>query len=156
MQIVQFTSEDQGKTVEFMKQIYQEMHWYKHPLTGVDNLKKEFKIPHNGMLFLVKNQNVILGTGGWIKINVNDALLKRFFIAKEVRGTGVANTLFNKLLEAAKTKNVSRILIDVSKNNSKAIHFFNTKGFKRYRQEPIEGWSESEMPDIFNYYFLTI
>ncbi len=152
MIIVPFIPPDQEATAVFMRQIYLEMKWSKHPLIGIEDLANFFHLPDGGVLFLIKFDNRIVGTGGWIKLTDTDALLKRFFIAQEVRGSGIAEELFNKLVSTAKEHNVARLLIDVSKNNERAIHFFEKNGFKQFDQKPVEGWDETKLPDIFNYY----
>lgn len=94
--------------------------------------------------------------GGCKKLNTNDFLLKRFYIAKEYRGSGIARQLLEKIINTAKSYRINRIVIDVSKKNARAIHFYEKNGFIQYNQSPIEAWKETSQSDIFNYYSLNI
>ena len=98
MEIVPFASEDQEATTAFMRQIYQEMGWPEVPSDGLDDLTKYFHLPHEGSLLLIKDQGKVVGTGGFVKRTDNDILLKRFYIDKNLRGSGIAQTLWKNFL----------------------------------------------------------
>src|SRR5258708_30202420 len=155
MEIVPFREKDQKATAAFMRIIYDEMGWGDHPADGLDDLGNFFHIPEGGVLFLIKEKYKVVGTGGFVKLTADDLLLKRFFIAKEIRGSGIAQKLLAVLLSEAGKCHCSRIVIDVSRNNSRAIRFYEKNGFKQYHQSPIDGWSESSK-DWYNYYYLNI
>lgn len=161
MQIVPFTKDDQQETAAFMDMIWDEMGgydkgWKIKPKNRFSHLDKFFHIPEEGFLLLVKDDNKIIGTGGCVRINTTDALLKRFYIDKNHRGTGVAGELFKAIVTAAKSLHVSRIVIDVSKDNERAIGFYKKCGFMPYTPEVNALWPESSKPEVFNYYFLAI
>jgi len=105
---------------------------------------------------LVKDNSKIVGTAGCIKLNPHDILLKRFYIATALRGSGIAQILLERVLKEVKKFDSSRIVIDVSKKNPRAIHFYEKNGFKQYNQSPIDGWNETNLPAIFNYYYLDL
>jgi ribosomal protein S18 acetylase RimI-like enzyme len=155
MEIVPFTPEDQEETVAFMRNIFHEMGWSEGS-KDLNDLGKFFHIQDAGCLFLIKNKDKIMGTGGCIKLNNHDALMKRFYIAQELRGSGIARELLEKINSEAKSLYCSRIVIDVAKKNHRAIRFYEKNGFILYHQIPAAGWSETERPDIFNYYYLAI
>lgn len=161
MKIVPFIKDDQKAAAAFMDMIWDEMGqidkgWKKKPKDHFSDLDKFFHIPTEGFLLLMKDDNKIIGTGGCVQINPSDALLKRFYIDKNYRGTGVASELFIAILQSAKTFHASRIVIDVSKNNARALRFYEKCGFKPYNPEANAMWPESSRPDTFNYYFLSL
>jgi len=155
MEIVPFTPGDTKTTVSFMKAIAREMGWPEAP-EELYNFEKFFHLPQNGFLLLIKDMDSIMGTAGCIKISAQDLLLKRFYIKQNLRGSGIAQKLFDKVLFEAKKFHSKRIVIDVSKKNPRAIHFYEKNGFRQYDQQPIDGWDETRLPDIFNYYFLEL
>jgi len=156
MEIVPFSKKDQQETAAFIRSITQEMGWPEVPPHLLNNLADYFNIPTDGFLFLVKQNNTIIGMGGCITLQTHESLIKRFYIAKDYRGTGIASQLLEKIIRTAKTANVSRIVIDVAKKNSRAIRFYEKNGFVQYKQLPVTDWQESNHPEIFNYYYLSL
>ena len=156
MEIVSFTSQDQEATADFMKSIYREMGWQEQPKEGLNDLAIFFHLPNDGVLLLVKDEQKIVGTGGCIKLDEEAILLKRFYIAQDLRGSGIAKKLLDSLVDGAKKLHGKRIVIDVSKKNPRAIRFYEKNGFMQYDQKPLESWPETKKPDIFNYYFLPL
>ena len=155
MEIVAFTPQDQAATASFMRTIYEEMGWKEFPEDGLDNLKQFFHLPDDGFLLLVKDKNKIIGTGGAVKLSENDILLKRFYIDQKNRGSGIGKELLDEIVQKSKPFHCSRMVLDVSKNNLRAIRFYEKNGFKQYHQAPIEGWPESSQ-DWYYYYYLNI
>lgn len=156
MEIVPFTIEDQKITQNFMEVIFEEQGWIPEPADGLDDIAALFHLPKNGFLFLVKHNGTIVGTGGCIKLNKEDYLLKRFYIKKDLRGKGLSQKLLNKIISTAKNWQSSKIVLDVSKNNNRAIHFYEKMGFVSYPQSPVTGWPESSTPETHSYYYLDI
>jgi len=161
MDIVKFSKKDQKETSKFMDKIWDEMGeidegWKKKPKDGFSHLDKFFHMPTEGFLLLIKDKGKIIGTGGCVKLNSTDALLKRFYIDKTYRGTGIAGDLLTAIVSATKELELSRIVIDVSKDNVRAIRFYEKNGFVKYDQSPDEKWRESKFPDVFDYFFLSI
>lgn len=156
MDIVPFTPDDQYAAAFFIGSIFQEMGWLEIPEYGIDNLTAFFHLPHEGFLFLLKQDSQIIGIGGGVQLRTDTCLLKRFYLAKERRGTGAAKQLLEKITIHAKILHLSRIVIDVSKKNTRAIRFYEKNGFVQFAQTPISSWHESSQPDKFNYYILNI
>lgn len=156
MQIFSFTKQDQAITKAFMEVIYKEMGWIPTPEDGLDDIGTLFHLPTNGFLFIAKYNDEVIATGGCIKLNEKEYLLKRFYIKEDLRGKGLAQQLFAKIISAVKELHASKIVLDVSKNNSRAIRFYEKNGFERYHQKPLAGWPESSAPDTHDYYFLNI
>jgi len=156
MEIVPFRKEDQEATAAFMRQIYQEMGWPEQPKDRIDDLSSFFHLPNDGYLLLIKEHGKVVGMGGYINLINGDLLLKRFYIDKELRGSGIAQKLWEKLLESMKPLQASRVVLDVSKRNPRAIRFYEKNGFVQYDQAPIDNWEESNHPETQRFYFLNI
>lgn len=156
MTIVPFQTSDQETTAQFMNTIWDEMGWTDKPKTRFTDLAAFFHIPTDGFLLLMKDNNTIIGTGGCIRLNDTDALLKRFYIAKNYRGTGVAQQLLDAIILKSQELQASRIVIDVSKKNARATSFYEKGGFQPYKPTRSDLWPESFQPEIFHYYFLPI
>src|SRR5579864_4586080 len=102
MEIVPFTQQDQEAASHFMRVIYAEMGWIVQPEDGLDDLAKFFYLSDDGFLFLIKDQEKIVRTGGGVRFNPKDMLLKRFYIAEEQRGSGIADKLLDAIVTTAK------------------------------------------------------
>lgn len=156
MEIIDFTTKDQKETEMFLRSIYKEMGWEETAEDVFDNLQEYFHLPNGGIFLLLKENSKIIGTAAIKKLNNEEGIAKRFFIHKDYRGSGVAQTLLNALIKRAKKINLSKIVLDVIKNNQRAIRFYEKNGFKRYNQKPIEEWFETLEPETYFYYYLNL
>lgn len=156
MEIVPFSSQDQSATAAFMRVIYEEMGWPDQPEDKLDDLSNFFHLPHDGALLLIKKEDKVVGTGGFVRLTEKDLLLKRFYIAETLRGSGIAQELWSRLLEHMKSFGATRVVLDVRKTNTRAIRFYEKNGFVQYEQEPIKGWEESNYPERQSFYYLEL
>lgn len=156
MEILLFHHDDQQATARFMRDIFEEMGWGELS-AKVDDLATFFHIPAGeGFLFIVKDNSAIVGTGGCVQLDAQDGLIKRFYLHKDYRGKDLANELLQTIVTKAKSLGMSRMVIDVSKNNARAINFYTKHGFRLYHPQPVALWPESSQSEIFNYYYLFI
>lgn len=110
-----------------------------------------FHLP-DGFLYLAEHKNEIVGCGGVVKLDAETGLLKRFYISSSLRGTGLAKELYEKIEEESKLRSISQLVLDVSKQNSRAQAFYSKLGFSEFMPRGYEKlWSESTQPEIFNY-----
>lgn len=156
MQIVQFTQNDQEKTEIFMRSIFKEMGWTPLPEEKLDNLAEFFHLPSGGYLYLARKEGKVIGTGGVTKTDEHTGLIKRVYVDKDFRKLGIGKELLIAITNAADKYNISRLVLDVSKNNAPAIHLYEKYGFKKYPQAPIKDWPESNLPDTHYFYFLDV
>lgn len=155
MEILHFQPKHQQVTEAFLNTIYREMGWVDQG-GELTNLYNYFHLPHDGFFLLAREDAKIIGTAGSLRLNDKEAVMKRFYIHTNHRGTGVAKKLLEEFIKNAKAMNITRIVLDVSKNNKRAIRFYEKNGFVRYYQNPIPGWNESLQPATYYYYFLNI
>jgi ribosomal protein S18 acetylase RimI-like enzyme len=156
MQIVPFDLRYIEQTSKFLRSIYNEMGWGTLTDDNPAGIKKLFNLPNNGFLFLVLNGDTVVGTGGGKKLDNKTCLMKRFYLDKNYRGTGLADKLLATIVKKAKDMDLSKIVIDVSTNNPRAIKYYEKNGFIKYNQKPVDSWEESHMPGFHYYYFLII
>ena len=156
MKIIPFTLADQEETSNFMKEIFDEMGWTPLAEDGLDDLSCFFHLPDAGYLFIAKKDGKVIGTAGVAKIDENTGLIKRVYVDKNLRKLGMGKSLLNALINLTDKYNISRLVLDVSKNNAPAIHLYEKYGFNRYDQSPVKDWPESNLPDTHYFYYLNI
>lgn len=140
----------------FFREIFAEMGWSERESDYMDEPHRLFHLPNKGLLLIVKDNGEVVGTAGVIFLNNNEGLMKRFYIKKILRGSGIAGKLLEKLIENARSKGINKLILDVRNTNGRAIRFYEKNGFQMTKVEPLEGWPESFSPDSFNYYFKII
>jgi len=153
MKIISYNSNDKYNVAIFFREIFKESNWEETKSDYIDEPDLLFHLPNKGVLLLVKENNIIIGTAGIILINNNDGLIKRFYIKKENRGTGIAQKLLKKLIIEGKSLGIKKIILDVSKNNSHAIHFYEKSGFLPTKVIPQKNWPESYLSETHFYFY---
>ena len=135
----------------FLKSIFNEKGWVATPDDHLDDPKEYFE-EHKGVLLILENNKVIIGSSVLIPLNKDECLLKRFYLAKDYRGKGLADKLLEYTLKIAKRDGYKKVLLDVSKDNDRAIHFYEKNNFKSFQTKPYDIWYESTQPENFYYY----
>ena len=156
MEIVHYKKEDRKSVAKFFREIFNELGFEERESDYMDEPHKLFHLHDNGVFLLAKIKGKIIGTGGIILLTPAEGLMKRFYIAKDRRGTGIAQKLLHELIKRAKLLGVNKIILDVARNNSRAIRFYEKSGFTRMNTTPREGWIESFTPEGFYYFYNTI
>lgn len=153
MTISQLNPSDHTAVATFWKDIFEEMGWGMSELLGTDDIPGYLHFP-KGFLLVVKEKDEIVGCAGIKPVHNEDTvgLIKRFYLKANLRGTGIAETLLNELIDEAKKRGFTRLVLDVDFGGTRAIRFYEKHGFERYDQKPVEDWEESSMPEEFCYY----
>lgn len=97
--------------------------------------------PPNGIFYILKIKNEIIGMGAFRKLRMDIGEVKRMYIKPNFRGMGYGTALLNQLLKIGKEFGCSRILLDTGQFMTAAQHVYRSAGF----QERDE-YSESEVP----------
>ncbi|MBI2617548.1 GNAT family N-acetyltransferase [Candidatus Gottesmanbacteria bacterium] len=79
--------------------------------------------------------------------------MKRFYISQKYRGIGIAQKLLEELIKEAKAQGVKKIILDVSKDNPRAVRFYEKSGFTRTTVTPDERWIESFQAETYYYFY---
>lgn len=129
IEIKLLTKEDDGDAVEFCRGIYSEMSWPEDGLGS--SIEKIFSEPGDAFV-TVKQNGEIIGTGGLLRLSEENAVLKRFYLKKQVRGGNLAPRLFADLIDKARAMGYSTLFADVSSTNERMIRFCEKAGMKEF------------------------
>lgn len=141
IEIKLLAKEDDRDAVEFCREIYSEMGW---PEDGLGSSIEEIFSESGDAVVTVKQSGEIIGTGGFLRLSKEHALLKRFYLAKRVRGGGLASPLFVDLVDRARTMGYSMLLLDVPSTNKRAIRFYEKAGMEEFFDvSPHPRWAGS-------------
>jgi len=156
MKIIPYTVDDALKVAEFFREIFDEWGWDERPTDHMDEPHKLFYLPDGGLLLLVIENRNIIGTAGVIKLSKVEGLIKRFYLKKQYRGTGTAQSLLQRLIKEAQKVGLKKLVLDVSRNNIRATHFYEKEKFLPTTVEPISDWPESNLPEEHFYFYKII
>jgi putative acetyltransferase len=100
-----------------------------HDLEILDH-PRENVIDRGGFIFLLKEDDAIIGTAGIFKINDHEYELIKMSVAPEHRGKKFGDMLLEKCISKAKEMNASKIILFSNSNLQTAIHLYEKSGFK--------------------------
>jgi len=152
MEITPFTIKDGPQVAALFREIFKENSWSERPSDYMDEPQRLFHLSSGGMFLIVKEQGKIIGTAGIILLSKTEGLVKRFYLKKQYRGSGVAQRLLAELEKHARQIGLRKVILDVSKNNNRAVRFYEKSGFIKTTVTPREDWIESQLPE-YHYYF---
>lgn len=99
-------------------------------LEDLDNIQKNYS------LFLVAEDNKkIVGTVALKNEGEGVGKLRRMYLQKEYRGRGIAQELFNNVLNYARKEKFSKIILTTYPKMKAAIKFYKKNGFKLIKKE---------------------
>lgn len=107
-----------------------------HLLNGISNSlfpKSKFLSKFSKNNFFAKENNNFIG---YVIYDIlkesgeNYCLIYGIHLSKEARGKGVGSKLIEKVLREMKAKKIKKIVLDVSKKNTKAQKFYKKFGFE--------------------------
>lgn len=148
VEISKIKDKDLEQAQEFCLFIFEELGWDKNFSYGLDNLK-EFFGGAREVFFLAKEKEKIIACAGLKELSGAEGLIKRFYVAKEFRGKGLADLMLRKIKQFAKEKNYKTIVLDIFRDNIRAKKFFKKHRFVVFNPYPHENWLESQHPKIF-------
>ncbi len=143
--ITDFARADEEATLAFCRQIFSDEGWpteFMDPAIAVG-----FDRPRD-LFLLAKLHGVIIGCGALKELSTDDALLTRFFIASSHRGSGLAERLFDTLLERARALGYATIVLDVNRESARAIRFYQKQGMEEFIPAPHPRWLESASEEL--------
>ena len=92
-------------------------------------------LAENGIILLQENDQV-LGSLLWMKINQLTARVLGFGIHPELQGNNLGSECWEILIEEITQQNMNKITLEVRESNERAIKFYRKKGLKP------KGWIE--------------
>jgi len=82
------------------------------------------------IMYLLLINRIVSGTIGVIA-KENEAIIKRFYLKKEIRNKGYGTMLFNKAIEHIKKLNINLVRLNCdTKKMKRAFIFYKKRGFK--------------------------
>lgn len=81
-------------------------------------------------IFVVEEDNKIIGSMAYKKVDEKTAELKRVYIYKEYRGRGISKELYNKVLEVIKEEKYEKIMVETWQNFQSGIAFYYKNDYK--------------------------
>lgn len=154
MTIEPFITSDQALVSDFWKAIWKELHW-DGTIEGSDDIPNFLHFPQ-GFMIVIKDGEKMIGCAGVKPLTSTTGIIKRFYLDPSLRGTGIASTLLDKVIEESKIKQFKKLVLDVYYTNLRAIRFYEKHGFTRYLQNSVPEWEETLYPEEYFYYKLTL
>jgi GNAT superfamily N-acetyltransferase len=100
-----------------------------HDLEILDH-PRENVIDRGGFIFLLREENAIIGTAGIFKINELEYELIKMTVAPEHRGKKFGDMLLEKCISKAKQINASKLILFSNSNLQTAIRMYEKFGFR--------------------------
>ena len=100
-----------------------------HDLEILDH-PRENVIDRGGFIFLLKEEDIIIGTAGIFKINDGEYELIKMSVAPQYRGKKFGDMLLEKCINKAKEMNASKLILFSNSNLQTAIRLYEKFGFR--------------------------
>lgn len=91
----------------------------------------------NGKFWIALEDDILIGTLAIVKKSDTVAVMKKFFVRKDMRGTGIAKKLYDICILYAKENHIEQIILDTPSVAKPAHRFYEREGFKRITYEAI-------------------
>ena len=100
-----------------------------HDLEILDH-PHENVIERGGFIFLLKEDDTIIGTAGLFKVNDEEYELIKMFVLPQYRGKKFGDLLLQQCISKAKETNVPKIILYSNSRLQTAIRLYERYGFK--------------------------
>jgi len=135
VEIIEFDPIYKKEIYDFVMEIkVNELGW-KSDATDLLEIEKIYLLG-NGNFWIALDSNRVVGTIALEDKGEKTGYLQRMYLAKEYRGTGLAQKLLNNLLEFAKNRNLKEIFLGTTPVAKRAIRFYEKSGFERILHLP--------------------
>ncbi len=154
MKIENYQPSQQKSLADFWRAIYTEMGW-NVTIDGIDDPQEFFHFP-DGFLLTANKDNAVVGCSGVKPSSKEVGIIKRFYLAPELRGTGMSAQLLEATVNEAVNRGFTKLVLDVYYKNLRAIRFYEKHGFTKFDPVPVDEWPESKRPDKFVFFYLLL
>lgn len=105
---------------------------------SIDDQPDILDIKNNYLNFWIafNEDNKVIGCIGLQEKN-NVGIMKKFFVYKEYRGTGIGKKLYDKLLEYSRSYGLKNIILDTPSNATSSHKFYIKSGFKEIKKNEL-------------------
>lgn len=132
MKVITYQNKYQKATAEFIQQVKNEMGWTR---PWSEDVTVEY-LENGGNFWLAIEDGKIIGTIALKNMGNGRGYLKRMFVHQDHRGTGVADTLLEKLLEHARDLKLNIIYLSTASSAERAIGFYQKHNFQKIAALP--------------------
>lgn len=94
-------------------------------------------LANGGMFWMAFEDDKLIGTLGLAKKNDEVGVLKKFFVRKDKRGSGIGTDLYKTLLSYAAESGMTKIILDTPSICTGAHRFYERNGFRRIGREEL-------------------
>jgi ribosomal protein S18 acetylase RimI-like enzyme len=155
MDLIKFNPKDQKQTFDFFLGIYREFGWDERFIYGMDSIAETFGGKRE-IFLTAKEKEKVVGCVGLKELKPKTALMKRFYLAQNYRGSGLVKKMFDEVVKFAKQNGYGEVVLDTYLTNYRAQRFYEKNGFSVFSPDPLEKWPESQHPEIFLFYKLML
>lgn len=105
------------------------------------NAISEFYQKGKGNFWIAIEDDIVLGTIGLIALNEEIGVIRKMFVNKKYRGSGLSSDLMNNIMIHAKEKELKEIYLGTIDIYKAAQKFYSKHGFQRI--------DKKELPEVF-------
>jgi len=129
-QIKEYEKKYSKQINEFVIGIYIDEYGFEEHRKNLEKHDNDYYHKSGGKLLVALDENEnIIGTIAICKINNEEVELKRFYVRKDYRGTGLSDKLYEKVINICKENKIRRIFLGTFEKFEKEIKFYIKKGF---------------------------
>jgi len=137
--IIEYSKEYEEKTKQLYTDVLIEEFEFELFRDEILNEDLEYYMQDGGKLWLaVDDEDNVVATMAINKKTPDTVDLRKVYMNKDYRGTGLASTMFDNAMEFCKEHNYKRVLLGTYQRLGRAIGFYQKKGFKEYFDEDKE------------------
>lgn len=139
LRIIKYNSKYKNKVIELIGNILRELKvipFSPKPLDDEDLYQIPSIYKNRGCFWLALEGEQLVGTIGIKETNKDKAKLKRMFVDKKYRGTGIAKLLLDTAINFAKFNKYKEIVLNTHINMKRAHGFYEKNGFVKIGEGP--------------------
>ena len=140
VQIVPYADHYKDQIKGLILGILKDEQGFEGELPDLDRIPEVYKGREN--FWLAVEGEKLVGTIGVRDAGKDRALMKRLYVDKNFRGTGVADKLYDAFLQFVKENSYKQMYLTTTKELAASHRFYEKKGFKRIEALP------PDIPDL--------
>lgn len=105
---------------------------YRDILSNENNI--EYKNDDGGLWIYFDDEDKIIGTVALKKSEDGQMILKKMYVDSNYRGTGIAQELFNIVIEFCKKNEIKEIMLSTFRELERAVKFYIKNGFQEMEE----------------------
>lgn len=82
-----------------------------------------------GAFLVAERGGRLIGTGGWTPVSGGEAEIRRMWVARDLRRSGIGGAILRRLVEDIRASGRRRIILETTSTWSDAVAFYRKHGF---------------------------